>query len=62
MDEVKSVGHNGNNTFAPSFWLRDLLTVVFRRKRLMLLSFTSFSLSTFLTFRWWLPFQETADR
>ncbi len=47
MDQVKSVGHNGNNVPMPSFSLRDLLSVVFRRKRLMLLSFAGLSLSAF---------------
>jgi hypothetical protein len=48
MDEVKSAGHNGNNTFASSFSLRNLLSVVFRRKRLMLHSFAGLSLSALL--------------
>ena len=43
MDEVKSGKHNGsgngNTVPTPSFSLRDLLSVVFRRKRLMLLCF-----------------------
>jgi len=45
MDEVKSGKHNGsgngngNNVPGPAFSLRDLLSVVFRRKRLMLLCF-----------------------
>src|SRR6266403_1889200 len=45
MDEVKSGKHNGsgngngNNVAGPAFSLRDLLGVVFRRKRLMLLCF-----------------------
>ncbi|PYT92335.1 MAG: hypothetical protein DMG36_15475 [Acidobacteria bacterium] len=47
MDEVKSGKHNGsgngngngNTVPTPSFSLRDLLGVVFRRKRLMLLCF-----------------------
>jgi uncharacterized protein involved in exopolysaccharide biosynthesis len=39
MDEVKSGRNNGNHVFARSFSLRDLLGVVFRRKRLMLFSF-----------------------
>ncbi len=39
MDEVKSGKQNGNNVSAPAFSLRDLLSVVFRRRRLMLLSF-----------------------
>jgi len=50
MDELKSAGHNGDNTFAPSFWLCDLVSVVLRRKRLMLLSFAGFSSSAFLDF------------
>jgi hypothetical protein len=47
MDEVKSGGHNGNNTVASSFSLRDLLSVVFHRRRLILFSFAGVSLSTF---------------
>src|SRR5258708_15442646 len=39
MEEVKSAKQNGNNVSAPAFSLRDLLSVVFRRRRLMLLSF-----------------------
>ena len=39
MDEAKSEKQNGNNVSAPAFSLRDLLSVVFRRRRLMLLSF-----------------------
>jgi uncharacterized protein involved in exopolysaccharide biosynthesis len=42
MNEVpprKYNGNNGNSISAPSFSLRDLLGVVFRRKRLILLSF-----------------------
>jgi uncharacterized protein involved in exopolysaccharide biosynthesis len=48
MDEVKSEKHNGNNDSAPSFSLRDLLSVVFRRKRLMLLSFAGLLLGAVL--------------
>ncbi len=43
MDEVKSGKHNGsgngNTVPTPSFSLRDLLSLVFRRRRLMLLCF-----------------------
>jgi len=39
VDEVKSGKENSNNVSAPAFSLRDLLSVVFRRRRLMLLSF-----------------------
>jgi uncharacterized protein involved in exopolysaccharide biosynthesis len=39
MDELKSGSRNGHQAFAPSFSLRDFLSVVFRRKRLILLSF-----------------------
>lgn len=39
MDEVKSEKRNGNGVAEPSFSLRDLVSVVFRRKRLILLSF-----------------------
>jgi hypothetical protein len=31
MDEIKSAGHGGNDIFEPSFSLRELLGVVFRR-------------------------------
>src|SRR6266446_6849401 len=48
MDEVKSGRHNGHNVSAPSFSLRDLLSVVFRRKRLMLLSFVGLLLGAVL--------------
>ncbi len=41
MDEMKSDKHGSNGVDAPSF-LRDLLDVVFRRKRLMLFSFCGF--------------------
>ena len=39
MDEPKPGKHNGNGFSAPSFSLRDLLGVVFRRRRLILLCF-----------------------
>ena len=39
MDEVKSRKHDSNNVPAVSFSLRDLLGVMFRRRRVMLLSF-----------------------
>ncbi len=48
MDEVKYGRHNGHNVSAPSFSLRDLLSVVFRRKRLMLLSFVGLLLGAVL--------------
>lgn len=41
MDEMKSGKHGSNGVDAPSF-LRDLLDVVFRRKRLILFSFFGF--------------------
>jgi uncharacterized protein involved in exopolysaccharide biosynthesis len=48
MDEVKSGKQNGNNISAPAFSLRDLLSVVFRRRRLMLLSFGGLLLGAIL--------------
>lgn len=39
MNEMKPVKHSTNGNSAPSFSMRDLLGVVFRRKRLMLFSF-----------------------
>lgn len=39
MDEPRSAKHNGNNGDSCSFFLRDLVGVFFRRKRLILLSF-----------------------
>jgi uncharacterized protein involved in exopolysaccharide biosynthesis len=39
VDDMKSEKHNGKGVVEPSFSLRDLVSVVFRRKRLMLLCF-----------------------
>ena len=49
MDEAKSEKkHNGNNGASPSFSLRDLLGAIFRRKRLILLSFMGVLLGALL--------------
>lgn len=48
MDEVKSEKQNGNGFAKPSFSSRDLVGVLFRRKRLILLSFVGILLGAVL--------------
>ncbi len=50
MDELKSANHNGKHGFAPppSSSLRDLLGMLFRRKRVMLFSFVGLLLGAVL--------------
>src|SRR5215469_1018023 len=48
MDEMKPRKHSSNGNTAPSSFLRDLLGVAFRRKRLILFSFCGFLLGALL--------------